>query len=125
MEENQSHAREGEIMLNNGGLRHGRDESEFRRYFQGRGLSASKKDRYLRNVTTGGLTASRVWSTTQNERHCACESWNNAWVFRENVHNLTFPLKHILDHCLAQGKFPACLKKSKVISLPKVATPVV
>ena len=45
-----------------------------------------------------------------------------AWVFRENAHNLTFPVKHIIDHCLAQGKFPACLKISKVIRLPKVAT---
>ena len=26
-----------------------------------------------------------------------------ARVFRENAHNLTFPLKHIIDHCLAQG----------------------
>ena len=46
-----------------------------------------------------------------------------AWVFREIAHNFTFPLKHIIDHCLAQGKFPAGLKISKVIPLPKVATP--
>ena len=46
-----------------------------------------------------------------------------ACVFRENAHNFTFPLKHIIDHCLAQGKFPACLKISEVFPLPKVATP--
>ena len=46
-----------------------------------------------------------------------------AWGCRENAHNLTFPLKHIIEHCLTQGKFPACLKVSKVIPLPKVATP--
>ena len=46
-----------------------------------------------------------------------------AWVFRENAHNPTFPLKHIIDHCLALRKFPAWLKVSKVIPLPKVATP--
>ena len=46
-----------------------------------------------------------------------------AWFFSENSHNLTFPLKHIIDHCLAQRKFPACLKISKVIPLPKIATP--
>ena len=46
-----------------------------------------------------------------------------AWVFRENAHNLIFPLKHIIDNCLAQGKFPTCLKKSKGYPLLKVATP--
>ena len=46
-----------------------------------------------------------------------------AGVFRENALNLTFPLKHIIDLCLAQGKFSACLMISKVIPLPKVATP--
>ena len=46
-----------------------------------------------------------------------------AWVFRENAHKLTFPLKQIIESCLAQGKFPACLKISEVIPLPKVATP--
>ena len=38
-----------------------------------------------------------------------------AWVFRENAHNFTFPLKHIIDHCPAQGKFPAGVKIFKVI----------
>ena len=45
-----------------------------------------------------------------------------AWVFRENAHNLTFPLKHIIDHCFAHGKFPAGLKMTKVIPSPKTAT---
>ena len=47
----------------------------------------------------------------------------SAWVFCENAQSLTFPLKHITDHFLAQGKISACLKISKVIPLPKVATP--
>ena len=46
-----------------------------------------------------------------------------AWVFPENAYNLTFPLKHIIDNCLELGKFPSCLEISKVIPLPKVATP--
>ena len=45
-----------------------------------------------------------------------------AWVFREKAHNLTFTLEHINHHCFAQEKFPACLKISKVIPSPKVAT---
>ena len=46
-----------------------------------------------------------------------------AWVLHENAQSLTFPLKHNIDHCFAHGKFPPCLKVSKVITLSKVATP--
>ena len=60
-------------------------------------------------------------------------SFTEHYAKRETLHlgkmehppgqNLTFPLKHIIDHCLAQGKSPDCLKICKVIPSPKVATP--
>ena len=123
VEDNLLCARERKKMLKSDRLRRGGDESIFHRYLQGQGLSASEKDRNSRNATTGGLAASRVCSTTQNERHCTWGRWNTRVGFRENAHNFTLPLQHIIDHCLAHGKFPACLKISKVIPLPEVASP--
>ena len=125
VDDNQLHAREGEKILNSAGLRRGKDESKFRSCLRRRGVSASDKERNTKNATTGGLAASRVWGTTQNERHCTWERLNTrlGLNFRENAHNLTFPPKRIIIQCLAEGKFPTCLKISKVISLPPVAIP--
>ncbi len=42
-----------------------------------------------------------------------------AWVFRENAHNLTFVMQHIINTSLSTGVYPACLKVSRIIPLPK------
>ena len=110
-------------MLNSVGLRRGRDESIFRRYLPGRGLSASEQDSNSRNATTGGLAASRVLRTTKKRDIAPGKDGIPAWVFGENANNFKFPLKHIRDQCLAQRKFPAGPMKSKSFFLPKVATP--
>ena len=109
-------------MLNNAGLRRGRDESIFPRYLQGRDYQPPRKTE-TRGTLPLQVSPHLVYGVLRKTRKTASgKDGIPAWVFRENAYNLTFPLKHIIDHCLAQGKFPACLKISKVIPLPKVAT---
>ena len=80
------------------------------------------KDRNSRNATTGGLAASRKWCTTQNERHCTWERYPPGFSARMHItlHSHSSTSLITVSH---NGSFPAYLKISKVISLPKVATP--
>ena len=121
--DDQLHAREGEEMLNSTGLRSGKDGTKFGKCLQGQRLSASEKNR-SRGRAPLAASPHLVYEVLHKTRGTVSgKDGIPAWVFCENAQKLTFPLKHILDDCLAQVKFSACLKKSEVIPLPKDATP--